>query len=162
MLKSLSAAALAALCCLGAVSPAQAQYRDRIGNDLSKCRSGDGPAVRVTVTGIKSSRGTIRVQSYRGTQADWLTKGRWIHRIELPARAGSMMFCMPMPAAGSYAIAVRHDANGNGDTDLTQDGGGMSNNPSINVFNLGKPSYRKTAFSLGNEVKAITIAMKYM
>jgi uncharacterized protein (DUF2141 family) len=37
----------------------------------------------------------------------------------------------------------------------------MSNNPSINIFNLGKPSYKKTAFSVGNEVKTISIAMKY-
>jgi uncharacterized protein (DUF2141 family) len=142
--------------------PAQAQYRSHIGNDLEKCRSGDGPAVRVTVSGIKSSRGTIRVQSYRGTQAEWLAKGRWLSRIELPARAGSMNFCLPVPSAGSYGIAVRHDVNGNGETDLSQDGGGMSNNPSINILNLGKPSFRKTAISVGNEVKAITITMKYM
>jgi uncharacterized protein (DUF2141 family) len=142
--------------------PAQAQYRNHIGNDLEKCRAGDGPAVRVTVSGIKSSRGTIRVQSYRGTQAEWLAKGRWLSRIELPARAGSMNFCLPVPAAGRYGIAVRHDVNGNGETDLSQDGGGMSNNPGINIFNLGKPSISKTAFAVGNEVKSITITMKYM
>ena len=45
---------------------------------------------------------------------------------------------------------------------LTQDGGGMSNNPAINVFNLGKPSYSKVAFSLGQEVRAMTIRMRYM
>jgi uncharacterized protein (DUF2141 family) len=57
---------------------------------------------------------------------------------------------------------VRHDVNGNGHTDLTQDGGGMSNNPSINIFNLGKPSYKKTAISVGNGVKSIRIQMRYM
>ena len=63
--------------------------------------------------------------------------------------------------AASYAVAVRHDVNGNGDTDLTEDGGGMSNDPSINIFNLGKPSYKKTRFSVGGSPKAITINMKY-
>ncbi len=38
----------------------------------------------------------------------------------------------------------------------------MSNNPGINIFNLGKPSYKKTAFAVGSEIKAITITMKYM
>ena len=38
----------------------------------------------------------------------------------------------------------------------------MSNNPSINIFNLGKPSYRKTAFTVGEGVTTISIAMKYM
>lgn len=142
-------------------APAQAQYRQKIANDLSKCR-GDGPAVRITATEIKSSAGKVRVQLYRATQRDWLASGRWIYRIEAPAQAGTMTFCMPVPEPGSYAVAIRHDVNGNGDTDLTQDGGGMSNNPSINVFNLGKPSYTKTAFSVGREVKAITIRVRYL
>lgn len=162
---SATATALAAalVASIGAgVGPAQAQYTDKIANDMSKCRAGAGPSVMVTVSGIDSSRGTIRVQSYRATAGDWLAKGRWINRIEAPARAGTMMFCMPVPAAGSYGIAVRHDKNGNGKTDLRSDGGGMSNNPSINIFNLGKPSYTKTAFPVGDGVKSIRIEMRYM
>ena len=80
----------------------------------------------------------------------------------MPAKRGTMMFCLPVPKSGTYAIAVRHDVNGNGKTDLSTDGGGMSNDPSINIFNLGKPSYKKTAFEVGNEVKSISIQMKYM
>ena len=68
---------------------------------------------------------------------------------------------MPAPQAGSYAIAIRHDVNGNGETDLTQDGGGVSNNPSFNVFNLGKPSYDKAAVQVTG-VRSITITMRYM
>ena len=146
---------------LAVAVPAQAQYKRHVTHNLAVC-NGDGPAVRISVSGVKSSAGTLRVQLYRATSADWLEKGRWLNRIELPARAGTMTVCMPAPQAGSYGIAIRHDVNGNGETDLTQDGGGMSNNPSVNVFNLGKPSYSKVAFSLGNEVKAITIRMRYL
>ena len=149
-----------------AITPAQAQaaseYRNKISNNMRACAPGGGPAVRVTVAGIKSATGTVRVQSYRGTKDEWLEKGRWLNRIEAPARKGRMVFCMPLPAEGTYGIAVRHDANGNGKTDISQDGGAMSNNPSINIFNLGKPSYKKTAFSIGREVKQMTITMKYM
>ena len=129
-------------------------------NDLSKCRS--GPSTLVQINGLKGGTGKVRVQSYRATAADWLAKGRWINRIEVPVRAGSMTVCVPLPEAGSYGIAVRHDVNGNGKTDLSSDGGGMSNNPSINIFNLGKPSYKKTAFAVGNAPRTITITMKYM
>jgi uncharacterized protein (DUF2141 family) len=161
--KPLFAAALAVIVGgLALVQPAEAQYRHKIANDLSECTRGSGPAVMVTVSGIRSSRGTLRVQSYRATAADWLQKGRWINRVEMPARAGTMTFCLPVPGAGSYAIAVRHDANNNGETDLTEDGGGMSNNPSNNNFNLGKPSVRKTAIAVGGDVKSISIVMKYM
>ena len=142
-------------------TPAQAQYRQKIADNPAKCAAGAGPAVRVTITGVKESKGTIRVQSYRGTAQDWLEKGRWINRIEAPARAGNMTFCMPVPAPGTYGIAVRHDINGNGKTDIFADGGAMSNNPSLNIFNLGKPSYKKVAFNVGTGVEAITIQMRY-
>lgn len=144
-------------------SPAVAQIKQEIPNDPARCRAGAGPAVQVTVTDVRASTGTIRLQLYKGTQQDWLASGRWIYRIEVPAKEGRMTFCMPVPQGGTYGIAVRHDINGNGKTDLTKDGGGMSNNPSINVFNLGKPSYRKTAFTVdANEVKPMTIQMRYL
>lgn len=146
----------------GAATPALAQYKQELRNDLRRCAPGAGPAIMVTVDGVKSSEGKMRIQSYRGDAADWLKKGRWLSRIEVPARAGSMSFCLPVPGPGPYAVAVRHDVNGNGDTDLSTDGGAMSNNPSINIFNLGKPSVSKTAFPVGNGVKPIRMRMKYM
>jgi uncharacterized protein (DUF2141 family) len=128
---------------------------------MRACAPGNGPAVRVTISGIRSGAGTIRAQIYRGTRADWLESGRWLNRIEMPARAGQMTVCLPVPASGTYAVAVRHDTNGNGDTDIRQDGGAMSNNPSINIFNLGKPGIDKTRFDVGSDVSSITIMMKY-
>lgn len=144
------------------VTVAMANGGQEVSNNLSKCRPGNGPAVLVNLQGIKQSSGVIRVQSYHGTQSEWLKKGAWLKRIEMPAQRGNMKFCVPVAKSGTYAIAVRHDVSGNGKTDLRSDGGGMSNNPSINVFNLGKPSYKKTAFPVGNDVKSITIQMKYM
>lgn len=141
---------------------AQIQYRQKISHSTGHCYSDNSaPAVWITINGISASQGTVRVQSYRGVREDWLQKGRWINRIELPAKAGQMTVCMPLPESGTYAIAIRHDLNGNGNTDLKEDGGGMSNNPSINIFNLGKPSYKKTAFSVNGGVKSITINMRY-
>jgi len=147
---------------LGTAMPALAQYKQEVRNDMRRCTAGEGPAVAVTVDGVKSSAGNVRVQSYRATPDDWLQKGRWLSRIEVPARAGTMTFCVPVPTAGRYAIAVRHDVNGNGNTDIRNDGGAMSNNPSINIFNLGKPSYTKTGFEVGRGVKSIRVQMRYL
>ena len=138
-----------------------APYRQIIGNVMRSCAPGGGPAVRVTIRGIKSATGKIRLQSYHATKADWLAKGKWLNRIEVPARKGSMTFCMPVPGPGDYAFAARHDANDNGETDITADGGAMSNNPSINIFNLGKPSVEKTRFKVGNAVRSMAITMLY-
>ena len=57
---------------------------------------------------------------------------------------------------------MRHDRNGNGKTDISSDGGGFSNNPSISIFNLGKPSVSKAAFQAGPGVTKITINLQYM
>src|SRR5262245_17041542 len=98
-----------ALASLAAASSPVLADGQRIGNDLRRC-DGDGPAVRVTVTSIRSSTGTIRVQSYHGTASEWLVSGRWLARIEVPARQGTMAFCVPVGSGGTYGIAVRHDA----------------------------------------------------
>ena len=156
------ALAFAGTLALAAAAPGAAQYRQVIANDAGDCEAGTGPAVTVAVSGIKASSGMVRIQVYRGIETEWLKKGAWLKRIEARARAGAMSFCLPVPVAGTYAVAVRHDVNGNGKTDLGQDGGGMSNTPSINIFNLGKPSYKKTAFAVGSGVTAIRIDMKYM
>ena len=149
---------------LALAAPTQAQAGTVISNNLSKCSAGKGPAVKITVTGVKSSTGKMRVQLYRGTKADWMQKGRWIHRIQTPARKGTMTFCMPVPQAGTYGVAIRHDVNNNGKTDISKDGGGMSNNPGITLGTIlrgGKPSYKKTAFGVGSGVKPISIRMRY-
>ena len=153
------AVALGALA-LSAPALAQTRYGQEIPHDPARCQAGK-PGVWVSITGIKESRGTLRIQSYRATERDWLEKGRWLTRMEAPATAGTMRFCMPIAEPGSYGIAVRHDLNGNGKTDIGQDGGAMSNNPGISILNLGKPSYKKTAFSVGAGVTAISVNMKY-
>ena len=153
-------AAFAAATALAITSSASAG--SVISNDMSRCAAGQGPAVKVIVNGIKGSSGKLRVQSYPATKAAWLAKGRWLHRVESSARAGSMSFCVPVAVAGNYAFAVRHDKNGNGSTDISSDGGGFSNNPSINVLNLGKPSVGKVSFYAGSGITTITINMKYM
>jgi uncharacterized protein (DUF2141 family) len=133
-----------------------------ISNNLDRCKAGSRLAMLVTVSGVKSSEGRIRVQSYRATRAEWLESGKWLNRIEVAAKAGEMTFCIPVPEAGTYGVAIRHDINNNGKTDITKDGGGMSNNPSINIFNLGKPSYTKVGVPVTGDMKSIRIQMKYM
>ena len=59
-------------------------------------------------------------------------------------------------------LRIWADANGNGKTDISQDGGGFSNNPSISILNLGRPSVHKVAFQAGPGVTRITVNLKYM
>lgn len=152
---------VAATIAVGLAVPAGAQFRNEVPHSVAPCQ-GNGPAVWIQVSGIDGSNGTLRIQLYPGTSADWLERGRWINRISVPARSGSMQICMPVPRPGSYAIAIRHDKNNNGRTDIRSDGGGMSNNPRINVLNLGKPGIDKTRFSIGREVLPMSIRVRYL
>lgn len=145
-----------------ALASSAASAGSAINNDMARCTSGNGPAVLVTVQGVKAATGRVRVQSYPATSNAWLAKGSWINRIESRANAGSMSFCVPVPVAGKYGIAVRHDSNANGKTDIRQDGGGFSNNPSLNILNLGKPSVSKVSFYAGTGVTKITINLRYL
>lgn len=162
-----SAAMLAGLGTFTPATPLLAQasgtsdYRNVVANNMRSCAPGGGPAIRVTINGIKQASGKVRAQVYNGTSSDWLESGRWLNRVELPARRGRMTVCLPVPKSGNYAVAVRHDVNGNGKTDIRTDGGAMSNDPSINIFNLGKPGIDKTRINVGRGVKSIAITMKY-
>jgi len=152
----------AGILALALAAPAGAgEYRNQIPHSVAPCQ-GSGPAVWINITDVKNSRGKMRVVLYRATSEDWLEKGRWLNRIEVPARQGAMQVCMPVPSTGNYAIAIRHDTNDNNSTDISIDGGGMSNNPSINIFNLGRPSVNRTRFSIDREVKPMSIRMRYL
>ncbi len=142
---------------------AQAQrYAQVIGNDMSAC-NGAGPAVRVTITGLRSSAGNLFVRTYRAQRSDWLKSKRYLSRLDTSPRAGTMTVCIPLQSAGTYAIAVQHDINGNRETDFSTDGAGMSNNPHIGSF-LGlprPPAVEKASFRVGSGVTDLSIAMRY-
>ena len=132
---------------------------------MSQCAAGKGPAVRLEISGLKSSGGNLFVRTYRARESDWLKSRRYLHRIDTTPRKGAMTVCVPLPSAGDYAIVVQHDANGNRQTDVSTDGAGMSNNPGIKKI-LGlvprPPSVDKVRFNAGSGVTRMAISMQYM
>jgi uncharacterized protein (DUF2141 family) len=133
-------------------------------NDLGLCSAGKGPSVLVEVRGLKSADGNLFVRVYPARKSDWLKSKRYVMRIDAAPRAGKVDVCVPLPSAGSYAIAVQHDANGNRSTDLSTDGAGMSNNPGFKTF-IGiprPPSVESARFDAGRGVTRISIKMFYL
>lgn len=144
--------------------PAVAQpLGSKIANDMSQCSNGEGPAVLVNLSGLRSSEGNLFVRTYHARKGDWLKSRRYISRVDTVPRSGSMSVCVPVPAEGDYAVAVQHDINGNRKKDFSVDGAGMSNNPEIKTF-LGiprPPSLSKTRFSAGSGVTRVAIQVRY-
>lgn len=129
-----------------------------IGPDAPRCQSG-GPALLVSLRGLKSRDGLVRVWLYGANPSDFLKKGRKMHRVELRPSATAMDVCLAVPGPGRYAVAVRHDTNGDRDSDMG-DGGGFSRNPRISLVKL-KPSYKDVAFNVGPGVHRVPVVMQY-
>jgi uncharacterized protein (DUF2141 family) len=161
----LAAGALAGLLAAPCAATAAPVLGIKIGNDMGQCAPGKGPAIRLEITGLKSGEGNLFIRTYHARSSDWLKSRRYIHRIETRPVRGTTTVCVPLPAAGDYAITVQHDANGNRESDVSVDGAGMSNNPKIKRI-LGlvprPPALDKTRFTAGAGITRMTIAVQYM
>ena len=148
------AGGLAAIILAAQASPAQAV----LGPDAAACR-GRGPALLVNVNGFKARTGNIRVNVYGGDASRFLARGQYIRQINLRVtRAGPMPICVSLPGAGRYAVAVRHDVDGDGND--WGDGGGFSRNPRLSLTNL-RPSYQNVAFNVAQGVQTTNVVLNY-
>ncbi|MDB5671431.1 MAG: hypothetical protein JWO25_2390 [Alphaproteobacteria bacterium] len=147
----------AAVALTGTSAPAQAA----LGPDAAACNPGSGrPALLVSINGFVKRSGRLRVQVYDNPNT-FLEKGAKLRRIDLPVTSGGAMnVCVAVPAPGRYAVAVRHDVDGDNARGDWSDGGGFSNNPSISLFHL-KPSYQQTAVAVGNGVRPVNVILNY-
>ena len=71
-----------------------------------------------------------------------------------------MLDCKKVHTIDCNSTVYRSLVGGGGS--ISQDGGGFSNNPSISILNLGRPSVDKVAFQAGPGVTRITVNLKYM
>jgi len=135
-----------------------------IGPDAAACEDGAGPALLVRVDGFKARTGNLRVQVYGSDPSQFVKGGHRVRRIDLPvARSGSMDVCVKLPGEGRYAVAVRHDVDGNGKGGIN-DGGGFSRNPKLSLGDAlarRMPKYDEVAIIAGETVRPVEIVLNY-
>lgn len=136
-----------------------------VGPNPARCAPGGGPAMLVSVTGLKNRAGTVRVRSFGGSPSTYFDKKRALSRIEVPTPAGgAVQVCVPVAAPGWYAVDVRHDANANSDTDRA-DGGGASGNPRVTLFDIllgSKPPADKVRVWVGSGTTTVPVTIMYL
>jgi uncharacterized protein (DUF2141 family) len=160
---TVAGAVFAATAALVPVQAGAEPYAQVITNNMGLCAANKGPAVRLHITGLRSSKGNVFIRTYHARRDDWLKGKRYLTRLDLRPQAGAVTACIPLPATGSYAIAVQHDENGNREMDFSADGAAMSNNPEIGSF-LGiprPPAVGKAAFNAGPGVTSLSVTMRY-
>lgn len=77
------------------------------------CNTGEEARLLITVSGVRSSRGTITIMLYDDRDDLFLKKGGRIARLRAPAQKGETHACLPVPAPGSYAVSLYHDEDAN-------------------------------------------------
>lgn len=164
MIARAALAALSLIVLTGAIAVPPREQRGRAGAD---CRAQEsGPAMRVTVTGLRDTRGTLRLELYPANDRDFLAAdrdliaaGRVFRRVvAAPPSSGTAQLCIRAPAAGSYALSVLHDRDGNGRFGFVSDGVGFSNNPRLA---RAKPSAASVAIAIPAGVGSTRIVMNY-
>ena len=159
--KFVASLALTAALALGPAVPASATA---IGPHAARCESGQASVI-VNVTGFRVRTGNVRVQLYASNPRTYLERRQWLVRVDLPVtRAGDMPVCLPVTATGRYLVSVRHDVNGNGDSDRS-DGGGFSGNPDVSVLDMilrRKPNINRISFSVDNAPVRVNVVLNYV
>ena len=146
---------------LSAQTPATAPAAEapfKVRQDGACTDSNGRPEIEVDISGIRDGGGNLRLNIYNDKPGEFLKKGKWIVRVDMPIRPGSMAVCVWGPLPGTYGLVVMHDRNANGRYNLTRDGYGISTNPRLR---LRKPKYEEAAFVVGPERTELAVMMKY-
>jgi uncharacterized protein (DUF2141 family) len=103
--------------------------------------------------------GNIRVALYNMND-EFLASGTRIARIDVGAEQGDMEICLPLPRAGSFAMAILHDEDADGRLDVFSEGYGFPNNPRL-MFS--PPDADEAGFTVKDgETVTLPITMKYV
>ena len=119
-----------------------------------------GPAsLKVTVSGIKSVKGVIRLAICPPQTGFPDCKDKAVRTASLPIDRGTAHATFSGLAAGTYAVSVFHDANANGKLDtflgVPKEGYGFSQNP---PFRPRAPKWSEAEIEVQGEASsAITI-----
>ncbi|HXH16242.1 MAG TPA: DUF2141 domain-containing protein [Sphingomonas sp.] len=154
---------LAALALLAAVLPST----PALGTEAARCRPHEaGPAILVTVDGLKDRAGTLRAEIYPATDGDFLaddnvlvSQGKTFRRavIAVPP-SGPTQLCLRVPAEGSYALSVVHNRTGGHGFSLLHDGIGFAGNPRLGH---AKPSAQAAKIAAHAGITPTTVVMNY-
>lgn len=121
-------------------------------------------SIEVTVSGLRDAKGQVAVTLYADDSNRFLVKRGSMYSGRVAAVAPVTKMCLYVPKPGVYALAVYHDANGNGKFDrggligLPLEAYGFSNNPPTFV---SLPSFRSVRLNVARTGMTTSIKLKY-
>jgi uncharacterized protein (DUF2141 family) len=125
--------------------------------------SANKPAVLARISGFRAPRGVVTIKLYASNPKTFLEKGTYLRKVDVPVHSpGPIEVCVPVPQSGSYALAVRHEINGD---KSRSDGGGFSGNPHVSLMDVifqRKPSIDKVSFVVNGGTRVVPVTLNYL
>ncbi|KQN19618.1 hypothetical protein ASE86_13085 [Sphingomonas sp. Leaf33] len=138
-----------------------------IGQDAAACDGNRGPAIAVTVEGLKDRRGEMWLELYPANDADFLADdhelaaaGKVFRRTRAPLpTTGAVAMCVKVPRPGRYALLLRHNRVDRDKFSFWSDGVGV---PGTTRLGRSKPTIDQAAVSAGAGVTTTSIRLQYL
>jgi uncharacterized protein (DUF2141 family) len=113
----------------------------------------------VTISDIRTDQGRIMV-AVVNSAAGWDNQSKSVATQTLSASGKEVVLKFDLPA-GSYAVQVMHDENGNGKLDanfmgIPTEGYGFSNNPNV----MRRAHFDEASFEISEAPVAITVRLR--
>lgn len=138
-----------------------------LGKAEAQCRPGEpGPALLVTIAGLKDRKGNLKLEVYPSNDKDFLqddniliNEGKTFRRVEVPVPTSDpVVLCARIPGPGAYSVSVLHDRDSNRRFGWTVDGIGFSGNPKLG---WSKPKAASARIMAGSGLTRLTVVMNY-
>jgi uncharacterized protein (DUF2141 family) len=121
-----------------------------------------GATLEVTVQGIKSTKGLIRLAICPPGAGFPDCRTKEVRSASLPIANGTARIVLSGITPGSYAVSVFHDANANGKLDtfagIPREGYGFSRNP---PFKPRAPRFSEAQIEVGGQ-SVVAIKLRYL
>ncbi len=125
---------------------------------------GAGATIEVVVADLRNAAGSLGCQLFAGADGFPADRARAVQAMLAPIAGGKALCRFAPVPAGSYAVAIVHDENGNAELDrnffgVPTEGYGVSNN---RTYALREPRWDESRFELSaGEVRRLTITLRY-
>lgn len=154
---------LLAFCLFTMCLPPSAREARATGGEAVVIPAGSG-RITVRVSGLRNSDGSLSVGLFNAKKGFPGKFDKALKTVTVPAAGAEPVAHFDQVPWGTYAVAVRHDENGNGKLDanflgMPKEGVGTSNNPRTS---FGPPSFEDASFVLEQAELEMTIRLKYL
>ena len=138
-----------------------------LGKAEGRCRPGEtGPALLVSVVGLKDRSGDLKLEVYPANDQDFLqddkiliAQGKTFRRVEEAVPAdGTPTLCIRLPGPGSYGVSLLHDRDANHKFNLSGDGVGFAGNHRLS---WSKPKAAASSVVAGAGLTQVPIVLNY-